>query len=48
MARPRPVQLAEVRERIRQALEVNPGGSLRTIAELAGRRLRRCGRYEPD
>ena len=32
----RPVQLAEVRERIRQVLEVNPGGSLRTIAELAG------------
>ncbi len=32
----RPVQVGEVRERIRLALEENPGVSLRTIAALAG------------
>jgi AraC-like DNA-binding protein len=32
----RPVQAGEVRERIREALEENPAGSLRTIAAVAG------------
>jgi ParB-like chromosome segregation protein Spo0J len=32
----RPVQSGEVRDRIRQALEKNPTGSLRTIAAMAG------------
>jgi ParB-like chromosome segregation protein Spo0J len=32
----RPIQPGEVRDRIRRALEENPGGSLRTIAALAG------------
>jgi hypothetical protein len=32
----RPVQSGEVRDRIRQALEQNPNGSLRTIAAMAG------------
>jgi hypothetical protein len=32
----RPIQPGEVRDRIRRALEQNPGGSLRTIAALAG------------
>lgn len=32
----RPVQAGEVRDRIREALEQNPGGSLRAIAAMAG------------
>jgi len=32
----RPVQAAEIRDRIRRALEKNPGGSLREIATIAG------------
>jgi hypothetical protein len=32
----RPIQPGEVRDRIRRVLEENPGGSLRTIAALAG------------